>query len=120
MLGTACDRANAAVKVQHALAASGAFLRPDTAFLENADERRVDAGINRLAAVALRERLDTRPAAERKYRVIPLKGLGGLLEEDVVALAFDGQFFNFQRNAPVPGNLSSSASAKSGNSTVYR
>jgi hypothetical protein len=38
-LGAPGHRTDAAVKMQHALAAGGAFFRPDAPFLQNADER---------------------------------------------------------------------------------
>jgi hypothetical protein len=49
VLRTPRDGADAAVEMQHAFAAGGAFFRPDTPFLQNTNERGVEAGINGFA-----------------------------------------------------------------------
>jgi hypothetical protein len=45
--------------MQNAGTASGTFLRPYSAFLEDADEGRVQSGINRLFGKAFGNRLNT-------------------------------------------------------------
>ena len=82
--------------MQHALAAGGAFFRPHAPFLQNADERGVESGINRFAVETFRQGLHARAAAERQHGVGVLDRLGGLFEEDVVALAFDGEFLDLE------------------------
>jgi hypothetical protein len=47
------DDAGAAVFVQHAGTAHGAFLRPNASFFENAKKSRIEAGINGFASVTL-------------------------------------------------------------------
>ena len=95
-LGAPGDGTNSAVEMQHALAAGGAFFRPHAAFLQNADERGVESGINRFAVESFRQGLHPRAAAERQHGVGVLDRLGGLFEEDVVALAFDGEFLDLE------------------------
>jgi len=50
-LRTPCDGTDAAVEMQHTFAAGRAFFRPDSPFLQNADERGVEPRVNGFAAV---------------------------------------------------------------------
>jgi len=95
-LGASGDGANAAVEMQHTLAAGRAFFRPDTPFFQNADERSVEARVNGFVAVTLGDGLHAGTATDGQHGVVSLDGFGGLFQEDVVALAFDGQFLDFQ------------------------
>jgi len=90
------DGADAAVQMQHAFATGGAFFRPDAPFLQDADERGVESGVNRFVAVTLGDGLHAGAAADGQHGVVALDGIGGLFQEDVVALAFDGEFLDFQ------------------------
>ena len=99
MFGTAGDRADAAVLVEHARAAGGAFFRPDASFLEDADEGRIETRVNGLIGVTLGNGLNARAAAKRKNSVVSLYRVGRLFEKDVVALTFYGQFLDFKRQA---------------------
>jgi len=99
VFGTAGDGTNPAVLVEHTRATGCAFLRPDSSFLQDADERRVQTGINRFAGVTLRQGLNTGTATQGKNGIVVLDGIGRLLEKDVVALAFDRRFFDFKREA---------------------
>ena len=101
-LGAARDRADPAILVQNAGPAGGTLLRPDALLLQDANESRVQTRLYGLVVEALRNRLDAGAAAERKDRVIPLDGLGRLLDEDVVALTLDGQLLDRQIDALKP------------------
>ena len=96
VFGTASDRADAAVFVEYARAAGGAFFRPDASFLEYADEGRIEARVNWLIGVTFGEGLNTGAATKRKNRVISLYGIGRLFKEDVVALTLYGQLLDFK------------------------
>jgi len=96
VLRTPRDGTDATIQMQHAFAAGGAFFRPDAPFLQNADERGVEAGVNGFVAVTLGDGLHAGAAADGQHGVVSLDGFGGLFEEDVVALAFDGEFLDFQ------------------------
>ena len=50
--------------MQHALAAGGAFFRPDSPFLQNADEGGVEAGINGFAGETLGDGLHAGTATD--------------------------------------------------------
>jgi hypothetical protein len=95
VLGTAGNRANAAILVKHTRATCRAFFRPNTPLLKDTNESRIKSRINRLAAITLGKGLDTCTATQRKNSFIPLYRIGGLLKKNVVTLTFYGQFFNF-------------------------
>ena len=95
-LGAPGDGTDAAVEMQHTFAAGRAFFRPDSPFLQDADEGGVEARINWFAGETLGDGLHSSTAADGQHGVVSLDGFGGLFEEDVVALAFDGEFFDFQ------------------------
>jgi hypothetical protein len=75
--------------MQHAGAARGAFFRPDATFFEDAYESCIKTGVNRLMAIAFGNGLNAGAAAERKDSIISFDRLGGGLNENVVALAFN-------------------------------
>jgi len=94
--------ADAAVLMEDAAPAGDAFLRPGGPFFEDADEFRIETGINRFV-VPLGQGLHAGAASQRKNDVISLDRLGGLFQEDVVALAFERQFLQFQTEILQPG-----------------
>jgi hypothetical protein len=95
---TAGNRANTAVLVKYASSTCDTFFRPDTSFFEDTDESGIKAGINRFIGITLGDGLNTCAAADWNNRIISFYCLGGLLDENIVALALDSQFLNLDRN----------------------
>lgn len=96
VLRAAGDRADAAVEMEHARAAGSAFFRPDAPLFQNADEGGVEARVNRFVGKTFGQRLHAGAAAQRQHGIGLPGRLGGLLEENVVALAFDGELLDLQ------------------------
>lgn len=96
VLRAAGDRADTAVEMEHTRAAGRAFFRPDAPFFQNADECGVEARVNRFVHKTFGQRLHAGSAAQRQHGVSLPGRLGGLLEENVVALAFYGELLDVQ------------------------
>lgn len=98
VLRAAGDRADAAVEMEHARSAGSAFFRPDAPLFQNADEGGVEGRVNRFVHKTFGQCLHAGTAAQRQHGVSLPGRLGGLFEENVVALAFYGELLDRKGN----------------------
>ena len=64
-----------------------------------ADKGGIESRIHRFFGIAFRKGLDPGPAAQGQDRVVPVNGVRGFFNEDVIALAFNGEFLDFEIKA---------------------
>ncbi len=88
--------------MEDAHAAGCTFFLPHAAFFEDAQKHGIKAGIDGLVGVAFGDGLHAGAAADGEDGVDLVDLVGGLFDEDVVALTFDSQFVDRESEALQP------------------
>ena len=87
--------------MEYAFTAGDAFFCPGSPFLENTDEFRIKACINRFV-ISLGNSLNPCTASKRKDDIISFNRIRRLFYKNVITLSFNRELFNLKREVLQP------------------